>query len=193
MLDFAAVRQKTARLADLARGLTQQDLAALSHEMIDTLLHEIAGCVDADIVFVPVDRDANDPYAADDMKNVGWTIGHIIAHTTASAEEGAFLACELARGVPNHGRSRSEVDWQALNTLAACCARLEESRRMRVASLRAWPDQPNRTLSYEPYPGAGQRDCITTFLGGMGHEDGHLAQLREAVRQARAARLGRAA
>jgi hypothetical protein len=39
-----------------------------------------------------------------------WTLGHVIVHITASAEESAFLAAELARGVHRRtGRSRFEV------------------------------------------------------------------------------------
>ena len=49
---------------------------------------------------------------------------------------------DLARGVAFHGRSRSEVPWETVTTIAQCRARLEESRRMRLASLDMWPDQP---------------------------------------------------
>ena len=67
----------------------------------------------------------------------------MIVHTTASSEEAAFIAAELARGVEFHGRSRSEVPWETVTTIEQCRHRLEESRRMRLATLQIWPDEPD--------------------------------------------------
>ncbi len=53
MLDFAAVRNKTASLSDLTQNLTQEDLRALTNEMIDTMQEITADAIDADVVFVP--------------------------------------------------------------------------------------------------------------------------------------------
>ncbi len=65
-------------------------------------------CVDADVTFVPSDPMAHDAAAAsDDESEIAWTLGHIIVHMTASSEESAALAAELARGVAYHGRSRT--------------------------------------------------------------------------------------
>ena len=169
MLDFTPVREKRTTIAALARPLSRTDLARLTHEMVDTLLGIIEDATDADVVFQPKDPGASDPYASNEaLKNVSWTLGHVVVHATASAEEAAFLAAELARGVPDHGRSRHETNWETVTTIAECRARLEESRRMRLASLGVWPDSPHYENQVEPYPGAGafiNRSRALTVMG----------------------------
>src|SRR5574337_1432494 len=118
MLDFTPVRQKQITMAQLAEGLSRDDLRRLTNEMVDTMQALIADCLDADAVFAPADPKAHDDAAATDAEvNMPWTLGHVIVHTTASAEESAFLAAELARGVKWHGRSRSEVHWLTVTTI----------------------------------------------------------------------------
>lgn len=189
MLDFTPVRKKEMTMGQLVAGLDRDDLRRLTDEMVDTMLALIAECEDPDVVFVPVDAEADDPVAATaEEVHMPWTLGHVIVHTTASAEESAALAAELARGVPFHGRSRSEVPWQSVTTIAQCRTRLEESRRMRLASLDMWPDEPHLELQYEPRPGAAPVNCVARFVSGLSHDDSHLAQIAEIVRQARDAR-----
>ena len=190
MLNFEAVREKQMTLAELCAGLTVADLRALTHEMEDAMLALIAGCTDADVRFQPTDPTADDPFAASaDEANVAWTLGHVIVHTTASAEESAFLAAELARGVPNHGRSRYETPWENVTTIAQCRQRLEESRRIRLASLELWPDAPHSDLTYSPWASAGPINCVARFVLGLRHDDDHLGQLAEIARQAVAERV----
>lgn len=189
MLDFTPLRNREKQIDDLAAGLTVDDLRRLTNEMVDTMLDLIADATDEDVRFVPVDPHASDPYATDPTEgNLPWTLGHVIVHTTASAEEAAFLAAELARGVPHHGRSRSEVPWQSVTTIAQCRHRLEESRRMRLASLDMWPDQPYLDNTYQRTPKSRKINAIAYFLFGLSHDDSHLEQIREIMRQARAAR-----
>ncbi len=189
MLDFTPVREKKTTIAALARPLSRTDLARLTNEMVDTMLGIIEDATDADVVFQPSDPGASDSYAASEaLKNVSWTLGHVVVHATASAEEAAFLAAELARGVPDHGRSRYETSWETVTTSAQCRARLEESRRIRLASLGVWPDSPHYDNLVEPFPGAGLRNCKARFIGGLAHDDSHVEQLREIMRQAKAAR-----
>ena len=189
MLNFSLVRTKQKTILELAAGLTPNDLRALTNEMVDAELHLIADCTDADMVFQPSDPGAKDSAAAkpEDL-NIAWTLGHVIVHVTASSEEGAFLAAEMARGVPNHGRSRYETQWETVHTLAQCRTRLEESRRIRLATVDAWPDAPNLDVTFEPFPTAGQRNCFAQFIGGLSHDDSHLAQIADIVKQAKAAR-----
>lgn len=189
MLDFTSVRSKEIKISQLAEGLTPADLAYLTNEMVDTMLGLIADCTDADVTFIPNDPQANDTYAVNpDEVKLSWTLGHVIVHTTASSEESAFLAAELARGVPFHGRSRHEIPWKTVTTIAQCRQRLEESRRMRLASLELWPDPPDLENSYEVAPGADPTNALTRFVRGLAHDDSHLEQITEIVRQARAAR-----
>jgi hypothetical protein len=194
MLDFAAVRNKQKTVATLAQGLRQNDLRQLTNEMVDMMLGLISGCVDADVIFTPVDPDARDDYAANsDEKDMAWTLGHVIVHTTSSAEESAFLAAELARGVEWHGRSRYEVPWREVTTIGQCRIRLEESRKMRLAMLESWPDDPHKENTYVPPNLAADViiapiNCFDRFIRGLMHDDSHLAHIEEIVRQAKAAR-----
>ena len=189
MLDFEAVRNQDLTIAELVAGLARDDLAELTNQMVDTMLDLISRCVDADVVLVPEDPEANDPWAATPKEvNLAWTLGHVIVHTTASAEESAALAAEMARDVALHGRSRYEVPWQEMVTIEGCRQRLEESRRMRLASLDMWPAEPHLETMVEAWPGGPAVNATGRFVLGLMHDDSHLGQMAEIVRQAREAR-----
>ena len=189
MLDFEVVRSKKMTVCDLAASLSKDDLRRLTNEMVDTMLSLIAGCVDADVTFQPQDPAADDSHAATpEEKNMPWTLGHIIVHTTASAEEAAAVAAEMARGVAYHGRSRAETHWSLVKTIAECRARYTESRRMCLASLDMWPDNPNAEIMAEIIPGRPPVNALCRFVMGLMHDDSHLGQIAEVVRQAKAHR-----
>ncbi len=190
MIDFSVVRRGEKTLGELAEGLRVEDLHALTDEMIDRELEIIADAVDADVVFQPVDPQAKDTFAATEAEvNMPWTLGHVIVHATASSEEAAAQASSLARGVQVNGRSRYEVPWLTIHTMAQVRARLEESRRMRHALLDSWPDAPHLEVTYTAgYPGAKPVNALGRFISGLSHDDSHLEQLREVMRQAKAAR-----
>lgn len=190
MLDFAAVRNKKITYTELVKDLTVDDLRALTNEMVDHQLSLIAGCTDADVVFEPEDPAAYDPAAATEAEiHMPWTLGHIIAHVTASSEEAAFLAAEMARGVEYQPRrSRSEVHWTKIKTIEQCRTRLEESRRMRLASLDMWPDAPYLDNTYASERSGLVINPVLRFVFGLSHDHAHLAQIQEVVRQAKAAR-----
>ena len=193
MLDFQAVRDGTITFAELVEGLTRDDLRDLSHEMIDTILGQIVDCVDGDVVFEPDDPVADDPFAATPEEvHMPWTLGHVVVHNTASAEESAAIAAELARGVEHHGRSRYEVPWQEMCTIAGCRHRLEESRRMRLASLEMWPDEPHLDNVYEVWPDSPGVNAVGRFILGLMHEESHLGQIADVVRQAQRSRAATA-
>ena len=188
MLSFQAVRDKEITFAELVTDLTRDDLCDLTNEMIDTLLGLIADCVDADVIFVPADPEAHDPYAATPEEvNLAWNLGHVVVHTTASAEEAAAIAAELARGVEHHGRSRYEVPWEEMKTMEGCRQRLEESRRMRLASLEMWPEEAHLENAYEVWSDRPMVNAIGQFVLGLMHEESHLEQIEEIVRQAQVA------
>lgn len=190
MIDFVAVGRKETTLAAVTADMDRTDLRRLTNEMIDRMLTLIDGCDDADVVFVPYDPDASDPYAANpEDEGISWTLGHVIAHVTASSEEAAFQAAEMARGVANEGRSRYETPWQTVTTIAQCRERLEESRRMRRATLDVWPDDPHYEVTTTYSWVAGPVDARVRFVMGLWHDFGHLEQIAEIVRQARAERV----
>lgn len=186
MLDFTPVRNREMTLAALTADLTRDDLRRLTNEMIDTIWAKIANCTDDDVVFEPEDPDAYDPVAATESElYIPWTLGHVIVHVTASSEEGAAIAAELARGVAYHGRSRSEVPWQSVTTIEQCRRRLEESRRMCLASLEMWPDEPYLDNFFQRKEGAPKLNAIAYYTTGLSHADSHLGQIDKIVRQAR--------
>jgi hypothetical protein len=189
MLNFQALRNEEFPLAELVAGLTRDDLRKLTIEMIARILSLIAECVDADVTFVPVDPQADDPYAATPEElHLPWTLGHVIVHTTASAEESSAIAAELARGVMHHGRSRYEIPWTEMRTIAGCRQRLEESQRMRLASLDMWPDTPHLENEYQAWTEGPMANASGRFVLGLMHEESHLGQISDIVQQARAAR-----
>ena len=185
MLDFTSVKNKTVSFTDLARDLTKTDLRNLTNEMIDTMLSIVSDATDEDVVFVPQDPNADDPFGIPEEKDLVWTLGHVAVHTTASSEESAALALTLARGLIPEGRSRYEVPWRTVQTIDQVRQRFEESRRMRLAMLDAWPDEPHLDVTYAPYPRFGSYNAISRFIMGLYHDDDHLGQLREIMRQAR--------
>jgi hypothetical protein len=186
MLDFSPVHRGEKTSQQLAAELTPEDLASLTREMCDLQLEAIRDAVDEDVDLVPDDPEANDKYAArpEDV-GISWTLGHVVVHTTASAEESAALALTLARGLPVDGRSRYEVPWQGVRTAAYIRGRIEESRRMRLAMLAAWPDPPHLDNFYSPYEGRPPMNALGRFVSGLTHDASHLEQLRKIMVQAR--------
>ena len=185
MIDFQPVREKKITLQDLVKDLTKDDLRRELHEMYDEVLRLIVDCTDAHVTLEPVDEKADDPYAIMGEEAIAWTLGHVIVHLTASMEESAAIASELARGVTYHGRSRSEIPWRDATTIAQCRARLAESRRMCLASLDMWPDVPHFENTYSPAEGAVPHTAVSRFASGLRHASDHLGQIAEIVRQAK--------
>lgn len=184
MLDFSGIRKRTTTFADLTKGLTKADLHRLTDEMIDTQLAIISNATDADVVFIPVDPQANDTFGKAEDKDLAWTLGHVVVHVTASSEESAAISSVLARGLKMDDRSRYETPWETVKTAAQLHQRLEESRRMRHAFLETWPDEPN--LEIVQQMSFGTFNAVSRFVVGLFHDNDHLEQLREIMRQAHA-------
>jgi hypothetical protein len=189
MLDFQAVKDDKITFPELVADLTRDDLRNLTNEIVDTMLNLIADCTDADVTFQPVDPDAHDSFAEDEADvNLAWNLGHLVVHVTASAEESAALAAEMARGVAPHGRSRYEVPWQTVTTIKQCHDRLAESRRMRLASLDVWPAEPHLEIPYHVRYLDTDVNAMGRFVLGLRHDFNHLDQIANVISQAREAR-----
>lgn len=189
-LDFTPVRHGLITMNNFAADLTLDQLGSLTAASVDRMLALLALCADADVVFVPDDPDANDDAAADPAdRRLAWTFGHNIVHATASGEEYAAVATELARGVPFHGRPRYETPWQTVTTVAQCRQRLEESRRIRLASLGMWPDRPHLDNGYRAWSTSGWVNAKGIFVWGLAHDADHERQMQAIIQQARAVRL----
>jgi len=187
MIDFSAVRAEQQTIQELAEGLSRSDLAAATDEMTDDVLRRVADCTDADVTFVPRDPVANDEFAATATEvDLAWTLGHVVVHLTASAEEAAFIAAELARGVAREGRSRYETAWPTVTTIAAVRERLQESRRMIHATLAVWPDRADLAVTIAGP--RGPRNAVARFLSGLSHSESQRDHVSEIVRHSLGAR-----
>ena len=188
MLDLSPLLDRSQSFAQFATNVTKDDLYTSTNAVIERMVALVQAADDPDITFVPEDPEANDPGAATEEQHVGWTAGHIVAHTTAGGEEGAAHALDLARGIEPQGRSRNEVSWHEIDSVAKAVQRIQESRRMRLAMLDAWPDEPHMETTQTIVPQLGPMNATARYLLGLVHEFGHLEQLRDALEQARAAR-----
>ncbi len=186
--DFSAVWSGEQSIAEMAARIGLADLRTMADEIVDEELALIEGAVDEDVVFVPDDPEADDPGAGGEEATEGWTLGHVVVHVTAGSEEGAATALTLARGAPVEGRPRYETPWERMRTVPQVVQRLEESRRMRLAMLAAWPDEPDLATTIVLVEQFGPLNAVGRYLLGLMHEDGHLAQIAEIMRQARLAR-----
>lgn len=188
MIDFEPYRRKEATIQQLAERLTRDGLAWSTNEMCDHQLQLLAGVQDEDVTYVPIDPEANDTFADDPaLVDLAWTLGHVVVHTTASSEESAALALTLARGLPVVERSRNEVPWPDATTVAFLVSRIQESRRMRLAMLEAWPDQPHLENFYRTADDRPPINALGRFVSGLLHDDSHVAQIETVAAQARVA------
>jgi hypothetical protein len=184
LIDF----QPTISLAELQLSYTRGDLIEAIHEMIDTIRGLIAQAKDSYVTFLPNDPDAYDPYASSEAEaKMAWTLGHVIAHLTATGEETAGIGSILARGIPVDWRARYEVPWRSIQTITQLIQRLEESRRIRVAYLNAWPDEPHLDVTYTRGARSSELNAVGYTLRGLKHDTEHLGQIREIMRQAQEA------
>lgn len=195
MIDFVALRENETKFIDYVQkeNITRDDLQKYSDESVDYLLSLVEGLSDVDVIFDPVDEEANDPYAVEGEEHIGWNFAHLIAHVTASSEEGAAFSSMLARGVPASERPRYETPWKYITTVDQVKQRLEESRRMRNAYLDTWPQNPHLDVYREGVSERfiakfGQMNAPAAFLFGLGHEVGHYEQIKEVREQALKAR-----
>ena len=186
MIDFSPIIEKKINWTRFASQFTRNDLIDQTNQLTDHILKLIADATDEDVVFEPHDPEAYDPFAETaEEENIGWTLGHIIVHLTASNEESAFLAAELARGVEiEYRRSRWEVPWETVKTIEECRHRLEESRRMLLASLEMWPETPDLENFYKTPQGL-KVTALLRFLFGQNHATSHLEQIQDVLKQAK--------
>lgn len=178
MLDFATMRSQPPALIQAACQLDQAALVRITDQLSNTIKQAIEGASDSAVAFGP-----RDPHTHGDKP--GWTAAHVVTHLTATAEESAAIGATLARGVQVTQRLRYEAPWEELTTVQHIQERLAESARMCRAFLEVWPANPNLDLTYEVGPRYGPLNAAAWHLIGLMHAEGHIEQLREALRQAK--------
>jgi hypothetical protein len=188
-INFAPVRSHETTILEFSRQFTVEDLRKATNTYYDTILELIKPLTDEQVTFEPHDPHAHDPFAKAGEEHIGWSLAHLVLHVTASLEEGASFSSILARGIKLGGRLRYEPEWQTFTTKAQVIQRLNESRRMVLSYLNAWPDEPHleilRELSPKFVEKFGEMNAPAAFLFSLMHFDDHLEQFREAARQAR--------
>ena len=188
MLDFSPINEQKQSVSEFAATVSKDDLYRATNELAEHFQTLLEGAEDADVGFVPNDPTADDAGASPEERYIAWTFGHILVHVTAGMEEGAMLALSLARGVDAKERSRYETDWKTMQTVAQARQRIQESRRMCLSMLDAWPDEPHMEITQTPVPRFGPLNPIGRYVLGLWHGVGHVEQITEAMRQAKAAR-----
>jgi hypothetical protein len=189
-IDFAPVRDNTIKMEQFAQDYSVDDLRALTRDLLGEVRSIIDAADDQQVLFLPFDPDANDPAALPGEEHIGWSLAHLVLHVTASAEESAGISSLLARGIVygREPRLRYEPYWKNITGKAQVVQRLDECERICLAYLDAWPDAPHlnnyRETSEASLERNGRLNAVATYLYGFRHMDGHLAQFREALRQA---------
>ena len=189
LIDFQPVFKQEKTLIDLANEYSQADLGDALNGYVDLTLHIMRGLSDEQAVYIPVDPEADDPYAAAEAdRHMGWSLIHLMLHVTATAEEAAAFSSILARGIPIGGRLRSERNWREVTTCAEAVARLEECRRVCLAYLATWPDRPDlSTVRIMPENLNWMKpNAPISFLAGLMHWHKHIEQFRQVAEQIRA-------
>lgn len=177
-VNFEDITNRTQSMPTQVAHVHHRDLPSLTTELYDRLDALTAGLTDAQVVHL-----AEDP-AQDEEP--GWNMAHVILHITASAEEGMALGSSLARNVGFTGRSRYEPDWETITTAEQVAQRLAESRRMALAFLETWPDEPYLDNTYE-HDYFGPMNAMSHAVLGLWHGVHQLPQVEAIARQAKAA------
>ncbi len=189
-IDFAPVWNNEIKLEQFAQRYTVDDLRALTRELLDTVRGIVDAADDAQVLHLPFDPEANDAAALPGEEHIGWSLAHLVLHVTASAEESAGISSLLARGIVygREPRLRYEPYWRDITSKAQVMQRLDESCRICLSYLDAWPDAPHldvyRETSANSLEKNGRMNAVATYLYGFRHMDGHLPQFRETLRQA---------
>jgi hypothetical protein len=188
LINFQLIYTRDKTLGELAAGYSKADLVMALNGYVDYTCQIIGGVDNEQVNYVPHDPDANDAYAASESeRHAGWSLAHLVMHVTASAEEAAAFSSILARGIALGGRLRSDRDWRQVTTCAQVVSRLEECRRICLAYLGAWPDQPDMaTLRILPeHMPWSPPNAPTQFLVGLLHWHAHIEQFAKVAEQAR--------
>jgi hypothetical protein len=181
------------KLYDFAARFTAEELRRITNAYYDAIFDIIENATDAEIAFLPHDEHADDPYAKPGEEHIGWSLGHLVVHTTASLEEDALYSSILARGIPypREPRLRYETPWETVITRDGAMQRLAESRRICLSYLDTWPDTPFldvvRDMSERFVEKLGPQNAPAAYLLGLKHMDDHMAQFRDVYAQALAA------
>jgi hypothetical protein len=177
-LDPGAIFSGRQSVADALRDVHYSDLDVYTDEIYNEIAAIIADANDAAVIFVP-----RDP-ASEGGEGQGWTLGHVIAHLTATSEEAAAAAAMMARGVNLEQRLHYEVAWETITSGEQVRERVQESYRMCRALLDAWPSAAHLEVELTPIPQLGPMNAIGRYVLGLFHAQSHLEQLREIMRQA---------
>ncbi len=185
LIDFQPLFKREVLPIDFAMKYSPGDLGAAIHGYVDFTLQIINSASDEQLFRIPDDPEADDLHASEAERHQGWSLAHLVLHATASFEEGAAFSSLLARGIVIGERLRYEPDWHLVSTRPEIIARLEECRRLGLAYLDTWPDQPHlETLRIMPEKLSWMKvNAPTALLNGLMHWHKHLEQFQKVAEQ----------
>lgn len=198
-----AVREMRTRIlegktsyVDVVRNVHPADLRVKTDQFFATIQSLLEEATDAAVLLVPSDPHASEPdnameilatkegkWSPAEEGKPGWMLSKVIAHVTAILEDGMACAAMLARGVRLEQRLMYEVPSEAMTTAEQVQARVHESRRICLALLDTWPDQPHLDTTVIRIPEIGPLNAIGIAMSGLFHGPMHLDQVREILRQ----------
>ncbi len=167
-------KRKRITFQELVADLNKEDLARLTNEMIDTMLAQYCrlhgrrcrhgagrSCRRRHVCRQCRRRPSALDVGPRDRPRHGVErgIGGVSGRAGARRRDARALALRGALG-------------ELCKPSAQCRQRLEESRRMRLASLEMWPDQPYLDNKYVPWPKLGEINAVGRFVLGLRHDLG---------------------
>jgi hypothetical protein len=194
-VDYTPFIEGDVKWAELAAPYSFDDLRAEYNRLYDEMRQILESTTDKAVAYIPHDPDANDTFAANEEDlHVGWSVGHLVAHVTASNEESVLFTSLLARGIAQEGRIRVETPWEEVDTVAKAVQRIEESRRIVMAYFDAMPDEPRldvlRVYGNEKAAAYfGDINAKGSAMLGLTHNNEHMAQISKTKKQAEEALL----
>ncbi|MEL6150765.1 MAG: DinB family protein [Chloroflexota bacterium] len=192
-IDYTDFFNGDIKWAQLAERYTFDEILEETSRLYDAVYDLLESTTDAAIAYIPHDPDAHDKAAETEAEqHVGWSIGHVVAHLTATNEETFLFASLLARGIVQGGRVRVEAPWEDIDTVEKAIQRLEESRRIVFSYAEAMPDQPRldvlRSFGSEKAAAYfGEINAKASMLMGLTHHREHIDQIAKVKQQAEAA------
>ncbi|MEM6527459.1 MAG: DinB family protein [Chloroflexota bacterium] len=189
-IDYTDFINGDIKWAQLAERYTFDEILEETRRLYDAVRDLLQDIPDAAVAYIPQDPDAHDKAAAtEDEEHVGWSIGHVVAHLTASNEETFLFASLLARGIQHDGRLRTEAPWEDIDTAEKALQRLEESRRIVFAYASALPDEPRMDVlrafgSEKAAAYFGDINAKASMLMGLTHHREHVQQIAKVKQQA---------
>jgi hypothetical protein len=79
-IDFTPVHNHEIRMLEFSQQVSVNDLRQMTNDLFAATRRIIESATDAQIVYEPIDPNADDPYAKAGEEALAWNLGHLVAH-----------------------------------------------------------------------------------------------------------------